>query len=40
MLIEKLKDMEWELPLPRLSKEGKREQFQTTVEKPSRECES
>jgi hypothetical protein len=40
MLIENLKDMEWELPLPRLSKEEKREQFQKTSEKPSREYES
>jgi hypothetical protein len=40
MLIENLKDMEWELPLPRLSKEEKREQFQKTVEKPRRECEN
>jgi hypothetical protein len=40
MLIENLKDMEWELPLPRLSKEEKREQFQKTVEKLRCEYES
>ena len=28
------------LPLPRLSNEEKRKQFQKTAEKPRRECES
>jgi hypothetical protein len=37
---QNLKDMEWMLPLPRLSKEEKREQFQKTVEKLRCEYES
>jgi len=32
--------MEWELPLPRLSREEKREQFQKTIGKPGCEFES
>jgi hypothetical protein len=38
--IENLKNMEWVLPLHRLSKEEKREQFQETVEKLRRLHES
>ena len=40
MLIENLKDVEWVLPLHRLSKEEKREQFQKSAEKLRREYES
>ena len=40
MHIENFRNMEWVLPLHRLSKEEKEEQFQKTAEKLRREYES